>query len=170
MNPVTWGFIGTLIGTIVGASASIITTIIIARNSTKNQNNLEKYKRQENFREFQRDNYLKLQETFPKVLRLAGLLHLEDIKNYDENGEWQKSLLNSENDNNLMIELRDLSIYLERIQNENLREELKKFRNKISSVSRTSNKSESNDIMADLVKNDYDRIMTNLGTELRNNY
>ena len=82
MEPLTWGFIGTLVGTLVGAAASIITTHINARNAIKIQNDLENYKRQEIFREFQRDNYLKLQETFLKALRLVSLLHLEEIKKY----------------------------------------------------------------------------------------
>ena len=170
MEPLTWGFIGTLVGTVVGASASIITTIINARNSSKIQNDLEKYKRQETFREFQRDNYLKLQEIFHKALRLVSLLHVEEIKNFNETGKWQKTILNSENDRNLMIALRDLSFYEERIENDQLREELKSLRKKISSVSRTSSKSESDKIMLDLMKNDFDRIMTNLGIELRKNY
>ena len=170
MESVTWGLIGTLIGTTVGASASIITTVLNARNSTKNQNNIEKYKRQENFREFQRTNCLKLQEIFPKVIRLTSLILLEDIKNYHKTGEWQKSEIDSENDNSFMIEHRNLAIYLERIHNENLREELKKFAKKTSSVLRTSNKTESDVIMLDLVKKDYDRIMSNLGIELRKNY
>ena len=170
MEPLTWGFIGTLVGTVVGASASIITKIINARNSSKIQNDLEKYKREEIFREFQRDNYLKLQEIFHKALRLVSLLHLEEIKSFNETGKWQKTQLNSESDKNLMIALRDLSFYEERIENDPLREELKSLRKKISSVSRTSNKSESDNIMLDLMKNDFDRIMTNLGTELRKNY
>ncbi|MFI2743380.1 hypothetical protein ACG2LH_11620 [Zhouia sp. PK063] len=170
MEPLTWGFIGTLVGTVVGASASIITTHINARNSIKIQNDLENYKRQEIFREFQRDNYLKLQETFHKALRLVSLLHLEDIKKYKETGKWQQTILNSENDKNLMIALRDLSFYEERIESDQLRNEFKGLRKKISSVSRTSSQDESDAIMMDLMKNDFDRIMTDLGTELRKNY
>jgi gas vesicle protein len=170
MDPITWGFIGTLIGTIVGASASIITTIINAKNLTKNQRNLENYKRKENFREFQRNNYLNVQEIFPRVMRLASLILLEDMKNYKKTGEWQKSSIDHENDNNLMMELRKLNIHIERIQNENLREELKRFIVKVSSVSMTSNLAKSNAIMAELASKDYDRIMVSLGKELRKNY
>ncbi len=87
MDPLTWGFIGTIIGAMVGASASIITTLINVQNSIKNQTNLEKYKRQEVFREFQRNNYLKIQEIFPSALRFAFKLHSIDVKNYYKNGE-----------------------------------------------------------------------------------
>ncbi|OXA93799.1 hypothetical protein [Flavobacterium hercynium] len=68
MDPLTWGFIGTLIGTVVGASATILTTIINTRNVSRKQNKLEIYKRQEIFREFQRDNYLKIQKAPIKPL------------------------------------------------------------------------------------------------------
>lgn len=170
MDPLTWGFIGTVIGAIVGASASIITTLINAQNSSRNQTNLEKYRRQETFREFQRDNYLKIQETFHKALRLACLLHLEDVKNFHKNGVWQTELLDSEVDTELMFSIRDLSICLERVHNDPLREEFKYLRNKIRSLSRTLSKVESDLIMSDLINKDFDKIMANLGIELRKNY
>lgn len=87
MDPLTWGFIGTLIGTVVGASASIFTTIINARTVSKNQNKLEIYKREEIFREFQRDNYLKIQESTYKAHRLVSLLHVQDMQNLKDSGQ-----------------------------------------------------------------------------------
>src|SRR5690606_15398929 len=124
----TWGFIGTLIGTVVGASASIFTTYINAKNSSKIQKEIQNYTRNEKFRNFQRSNYLKLQDTIPRSIRLITLLHFEDLKNYKRTGEWQKTLLNSENDHNLMIAIRHLSIQTERVENETLRKKLKKLR------------------------------------------
>lgn len=52
MEPLTWGFIGTLIGAIVGASASIFTTYINARNSSKIQENIEALKEKKYFEDF----------------------------------------------------------------------------------------------------------------------
>ncbi|MDE1205541.1 hypothetical protein [Tenacibaculum larymnensis] len=52
MSPHTWGFIGVLIGAFIGASASIITTIISNRNAIKIQSKLEKNNRELLFREF----------------------------------------------------------------------------------------------------------------------
>lgn len=169
MDPLTWGFVGTLIGTIVGASASIFTTIINTINSNKNLSDLEKFKRLEFFREFQRNNYLKLQEILFKAIRLVAILNLEDIKNYTITGEWQKSKLDSESDMDLMITLRDLSIYSERIQSEDMREELKNIKFKMTRVLMTSNKDESDKYMIDLA-NEFENIMTRIGTELRKNY
>ena len=78
--------------------------------------------------------------------------------------------MNSKYDTKLRLSLRDLSIYLERVQNDDLREEIKKLRNKIASISMTSSPSESDSIISDLTINDFDRIMSHLGTELRKNY
>ncbi|CAM1366433.1 conserved hypothetical protein [Tenacibaculum litoreum] len=170
MEPATWGFIGTIVGTIVGALASIYTTYLNGKNTASIQNKSETFKREELFREFQRDNYLKLQEIIPKIIRLINLLLLEDKENYQKTREWQKASVNSENDNNLMNQLRELSIYTERVDNTDLREELKKIKTKAGKVLMTSSWSESDLIMSDLIKNDYDRIMENLGIELRKNY
>ena len=69
-----------------------------------------------------------------------------------------------------MIALRNLSFYEERIESDQLRNEFKGLRKKMSSVSRTSSQDESKAIMVDLMINDFDKIMTDLGTELRKNY
>lgn len=169
MDPLTWGFIGTLIGTIVGASTSIVTTILNSKYASKNQSRLEGYKRQEIFREFQRENYFKLQENMHKALRLTSLLHIEDMQNFKDTGKWQQGSLNRENDIDLMHTFRDLSIYIERIQNENVREEIRVLINKISQVCNTSSLSESNRLLNE-ISFDFKEVMKRLGIELRNNY
>lgn len=169
MDPLTWGFIGTLIGTVVGASASILTTIINGRNASRNQNKLEIYKRQEIFREFQRDNYLKIQESTYKALRLVALLHIQDMKNLKDSGKWQQGLWDTKNAEDLMYTVRDIVMYLERIQNEKVREEIRKLTSKMMKVSQSSGLQESNDLLAE-INLDISNAMKILGTELRNNY
>jgi len=169
MEPLTWGFIGTLIGTIVGASTSIITTYINNKNSLKIQKVQENFKRESSFREFQRENYLKLQETFHKTFRLVSLINLEDVKAFKKTGKWQEPGINLENDQNLTSSIRDLIFYEQRIENDQLRGELKKIRMKLSKVNNSLDMSESNDILLDLMLNDFDKLMTDLGTELRLN-
>lgn len=169
MDPLTWGFIGTLIGTVVGASASIVTTIINSRNVSKNQNKLEIYKRQEIFREFQRDNYLKIQENIYKALGIINLMHIQGMQKLDDTGEWHEESPNSENYNELMAVIRDLMMYLERIENEKLRGEIRVILGKMTTVSSTSGWRQSIDLLAQITfaANDAMKI---LGTELRNNY
>lgn len=169
MDPLTLGFIGTLIGTAVGASASIFTTIINARNVSRNQNRLEIYKRQEIFREFQRDNYLKIQESTYKALRLVTLLHVQDMQNLKDSGQWQQGILNAENSNELLYTVNDIVMYLERIQNEKVREEIRKLTGKMLKVSHTGGWKESNQILGE-INLDISNAMKILGTELRNNY
>ncbi|WP_426486119.1 hypothetical protein [Flavobacterium sp. 2] len=169
MDPLTWGFIGTLVGTVVGASASISTTIINARTISKNQNKLEIYKRQEIFREFQRDNYLKIQESTYKAHRLVTLLHVEDMQNFKDSGQWQQGILNAENSNELLYTVQDLTMYLERIQNEKVREEIRKLTGKMLKVSHSSDWKEGNQLLAE-INQDISIAMKILGTELRNNY
>lgn len=169
MDPQTWGFIGALIGTVVGASASIITTVINARNVSRNQNKLEIYKRQEIFREFQRDNYLKIQENIHKAFRLVSLLHIQDMQNLKNTGKWQEGPLDSANDLELMYTFRDLVMQLERIQNEKVREEIRELLGKMSKVSITSDLEESKRLLKE-INLDFTNAMKILGTELRNNY
>ena len=79
MEPVTWGFLGTIVGTIVGASASIITTLITGRYSIKLQKDAISHERNERAREFQRNNLLELQNVLSSHMRLVTRAHLEDI-------------------------------------------------------------------------------------------
>lgn len=169
MDPLTWGFIGTLIGTAVGASASIFTTVINARNVSRNQNRLEIYKRQEIFREFQRDNYLKIQENTYKAQRLVSLLYVQDLQNLKDSGQWQQGILNAENSNELLFTVQDIVMYLERIQHEKLREEIRKLTGKMFKVSHSLDWKESNELLAE-INVDISNAMKILGTELRNNY
>jgi hypothetical protein len=169
MNPAIWAFIGTLIGAILVTASSVITTLISTRNSTKNHTILEKYKRDELFREFQRNNYLELQDILSKTLRLVSLFFLEDIKNHKITGEWQKSLVDNELDTNLMISFRDFSILSERVQNDNLRAKLKQVIMKMGKVSKTESLFESKKMMIEL-NDDFSNIMNDLGIELRKSY
>jgi hypothetical protein len=169
MNSAIWAFIGTFIGAILVTVSSVITTLISTRNSTKNHTILEKYKRDELFREFQRNNYLELQDILSKTLRLVSLFFLEDIKNHKITGEWQKSLVDNELDTNLMISFRDLSILSERVQNDNLRAKLKQVIMKMGKVSKTESLFESKKMMTEL-NNDFGNIMNDLGIELRKSY
>ena len=170
MEPLTWAFIGTLIGTLVGASTSIITTYINNQNSLKLEKQKESFNRESSFREFQRENYLKLQETFHKTFRLVSLINIEDVRAFKKTGKCQESELNLENDQNLLICIRDLIFYEERIENDQLRGDLKKIRMKLSKVNNSLNMAESNNVLIDLMTIDFDKLMTDLGTELRLNY
>lgn len=65
MEPAIWGFVGTL----TGAAASIITTVIISRNQVQLQKENDSLERQERARAFQRENLLKIQDILQEALR-----------------------------------------------------------------------------------------------------
>lgn len=60
-------------------------------------------------------------------------------------------------------------MYLERIQNEKVREEIRNLTGKMLKVSHTSDWKESNQLLAE-INDDISNAMKILGTELRNNY
>jgi len=170
MEPLTWGFIGTLIGTLVGASASILTTYLNNQNSVKLIREQDRLNRDSSFREFQKENYLKIQEAFHNTVRLTSLINIEDVKLFKETGRWQESISQDHSHESLRSSLRDLAFYEQRIQNDGLREDLNRIRGKLSRVYNSLSMSESNEIMMDLLTNDYEKFISDIGNELRSNY
>ena len=91
----------------------------------------ESFKRAELFREFQRDNLLKLQERLSISMRLVARAHFEDLVSYKETNKWQSNLLSSELDKDINESFRELSINAERIDNNELRNEVKSLKAKM---------------------------------------
>lgn len=131
MSPESWGFIGALIGTVVGASASIITTVINSRNAAKIQKEIIENAQDEQFKKIQRENLLELQELVSHVCRLITKAHLEDLKNNKEGIKWSSARISPKLDNDIEVSIRELSIKLERIADDELREELLLFKKKV---------------------------------------
>lgn len=86
MEPAIWGFVGTLIG----AAASIITTVITSRNQVQLQKEYDLLERQERAQVFQRENLLKIQDTLQDALRFYGQAYLEFLKVYRRDGKWEE--------------------------------------------------------------------------------
>jgi hypothetical protein len=76
VDPAAWG----VIGTAVGALASIGTTWLTNRNSANLQASAKAAERVETQRAFQRQTLLELQDAFHDAIRLAARVHLEDCK------------------------------------------------------------------------------------------
>jgi hypothetical protein len=169
MNPESWGFIGTLIGAIVGASASILTTKINSKNAIRIQEETEKNARKERFRNFQRDNLLELQEILSLTFRLIAKAHLQDLENYKKGTNWTESKLNTELDNEIADSFRELSIKTERIDNDELRNEISKLRRKMTECLTADSYEAGQGKLISLIKK-FDTEMPKLGKELRSNY
>ncbi len=159
------GFIGTLIG----ASVSIFTTYLNNRNSVNIQMGNESFKRAELFREFQRDNLLKLQEKMSASMRLVGRAHFEDLKSFKETNNWQSNLLDPDLDKDINESFRELSINAERIDNNELRNEVKRLKEQMDECLLANNLASRRGRIAKLTKK-FEVVMSQLGEVLRANY
>lgn len=162
MDSVIWGFIGTFIG----AFSSIITTYLNNRQSNNNQLASEKFKKEEVFREFQRNNILKLQFKISNALRTLSVIQFEDYKFFHQNGKWGSNLSHAELDEKLRRYFRDLSIYKERVNDDELRKALIDFINLMAQCSLATSATEAENKMCQLTK-EYEILMSIMGKQLR---
>ena len=170
MEPMTWGFIGTLAGTIIGASVSIFTTIIAASNSRKLQKEAASFERLERAREFQRNNLIEFQDALSSGMRLIARAHIEDIESFRKNKNSSRSeLLSEELNEDIRRSTRKLVILTERIANDLLREDIKKLRGEMSLVLIANNENESTATMHKAAIT-FEKTMVTLGTVLRESY
>ena len=170
MEPVTWGFIGTLAGAIVGASASIATTYITTRNSRLLQEGAASLERSERAREFQRNNLIELQDALFSGMRLIGQCHLEDVELYRTDvNEGRSSMLSEELNQKLMMSSRKLAILTERIEDQSLRERINILRTGMTGVLMAKTEEESFSALK-TASDKFEKTMENLGVVLRGSY
>lgn len=170
MEPSTWAFIGTVIGTIVGASASIVTTMITAANARKLQQGAASLERSEKAREFQKNNLLELQVASSVGMRLTARAHLFDTKQFHKGRETGRTALLPEDLNQeLHNSNRELSIFTERVVNDPLRESIKHLRQKMTEVLMARGEHESFSAIKS-AHDSYEETMGLLGKALRENF
>ena len=135
MEPVTWGFIGTIVGTFAGASASILTTVIAERSRRNIKRDEAASVREDRLREFQCDNLLTFQDVLSSAMRLVVKAHLEDMDHYrNRQSESEPAMLNCDLDNEIRLSNKELSILSERIADDSLRENINHLRTKMTAV------------------------------------
>lgn len=170
MEPVIWGFIGALAGAIVGASASIVTTIITGWNSRKLQKDAASLERTERAREFQRNNLLELQDALSMSMRLIGHAHLEDVESFRRSAnDGRDSLLSDELNQELLISSRKLAILTERVADDSLRDSIKALRNEMTNVLMAKTENESRSALQ-YASSMFVKTTENLGVVLRDSY
>lgn len=69
MEPMTWAFIGTLFGAIIGVTSSILAAYLNTRNNAKIQLNAIASQRNDRLREAQGKYLMELQETLADLMR-----------------------------------------------------------------------------------------------------
>lgn len=170
MEPLAWAFIGTVIGAVVGAGASIITTVITASNARKLQQNAATIERSEKAREFQKNNLLELQEALSVGMRLTVRAHLADVEAFRQGGgNGQTSLLPEELNQELFKSNRQLSILTERVADDALREAIKRLRQAMTDVLMAREENESFSALKK-ASSSFEKTMGQLGNVLRGNY
>ena len=121
MEAAAWGFIGTL----VGALASVGTTLLTTRHSNATRKESIQLERQEKFRVFQRDTLLELQDALHDVMRLTGKAHHLDLVAHNSGAEWGKTLLPEDVNEEIRLARRRLGIIVERVADDGMRAEIK---------------------------------------------
>nr|WP_321228568.1 hypothetical protein [uncultured Psychroserpens sp.] len=169
MEPATWGFIGTIVGTIVGASASLFATYLNGKNSLNIQKGTEKFKREEIAREFQRDNLLKLQDEFASGMRLIGKAHIESFRYHKKHNDWKGFRFSDEIDSSLTSMYQSLMKLTERVRNDKLRQSIIDIRKDMSNMRVYETEAENDQYIGKLAEK-YELLMEEIGIELRNNY
>ncbi len=171
MEPVTWGFIGAIVGTAVGAGASIFTTRINASNAAKLQMNEDIQRRKERARAFQRENLLQLQEALSDHMRLTAKAYLEDCQASieTENTQPTRSLLSEPLNQDLFNSNRRLSVLVERVADDSLRKQIYVMRQNMTAVLLVTTKEERDVAYAKAV-DEMEPLMQRIGAVLRGSY
>lgn len=121
MDAAAWG----LIGTLVGALASIGTSWITSKSSNQIQREKLTYERAERAKDFQRETLLQLQEAIHENLRFTARANFEDYKNSRHTGTWGRTHLSDDVNDGLLNSRRRVSILVERVADDSLRKDIK---------------------------------------------
>lgn len=169
MEAATWGFIGTLAGAIIGAAASIVTTVLTSRNAIHLQRETDSLERSERARAFQRDNLLEMQDALQDALRLMGRAHLEDQAAFRREGNWGRGMLSDDTDENIRLANRRLSALVERVADDSLRSKLKDIHKRLNRPLFATSEEEAQALFGDATSA-AQGVMEHLGEVLRNQY
>lgn len=169
MEPAAWGFIGSLFGAVVGASASVLTTAINTRHSFKLQAASKEWEKAAKFSSYQHETLLAVQSAVQNLTRVAAKAHSQDRRSYAQTGKWAQGTLGKELNEELGEANRVLSTIVERVADNELRGKVKQLHGTITDVCLAVSHE---DAYAKFLKTgrEYDEVMQHLGSTLRNLY
>ena len=148
MDAGIWGFIGV----VVGAGTSIVTTVMVARNTSS-----------ERSKEFQRNNLIELQDSLTVAMRLT--MRIINIKLDDKEKELEKAEVNKE----FMANNQSLFTRTERIVDQSLRESVRNLHTLMAGVLKIEIKDTNDETFVNL-KERFSKVMLSVGVALRSNY
>jgi hypothetical protein len=169
MEPAAYGFIGSLFGALVGASASIATTAINARHSLRLQAVSKEWEKAEKFSVFQRETLLAVQIACQNLARLMTEAHIEHRKTYAASGQWAEQSLEKELNEGLGEANRALFTVAERVADNQLRGKIKQMHANITTVYLTRSPDEAHATFLK-VGQEFVELMEQLGSALRSLY
>lgn len=166
MDAAIWG----LLGTIVGALASIVTTWLTNMGLSRREQEKARDERFERASAFQLQTLLDLQESIHDALRLTGRAHLEDQHAHRLNGqEWENSMLSDEVNEGLRLAQRKVSLLVERVADDALRVRVKALMQAFTGVVMSRTEQESRR-MLDNSTTEFSQVQEQLGVVLRKHY
>lgn len=165
MNAAAWG----VIGAIVGALASIITTWLTNRHTAALQRQQTSDERKERHRDFQRETLIALQDAMHEYLRMITSAYFEDLKAFARGADWGRTQISEEISDGCMLTARRAVILIERIENDELRSKLKTLHKSLSELAMIYSKDEAEAKLAQATKQAL-QVFEDMGTELRRQY
>lgn len=114
-----------LFGAFVGACASIATTFLANQHAVNLQSSADTIERQEKARAFQRENLLACQEAIRTAARLTGRAYYEEVMAFHAGTPWKKHFFGEPLNTDLTDSRGALGMLIERVENDELRNELK---------------------------------------------
>ena len=141
-SPATWGAIGALIGTVVGAAASVVTAYIATRHAASLQAADDQASRRDQGRAFQRETLLALQEALSDLLRLETRCHLGDRHAFRSSGIWGENAVGETLSEENRLARRWAMILKERVADDALRVALDGFCGQLTQVSLVDSEAE----------------------------
>jgi hypothetical protein len=170
MDPVAWGFIGTIAGALVGSLSSIAITWLTGANARKLQEHSDSLSRLERFRDFQRTTLLELQEALSLHMRLMGRAHMEDLASYRKDPRPEKwPRLSDALDQEITASNRRISLLTERIAADALRKRINDLRPIMTAIVVARSAEQSHDAL-DACAAPFESAMEELGIVLRSYY
>lgn len=165
MSAAIWG----LIGTVVGAIASIATTWISSRNNLHLQLVTLKQERIERSSTFQLQTLIDLQDAIHDTLRLTTQAHYQDRDAHFKGKAWGDNRLDEPLNEDIRLAQRRVSILRERISDEQLRLDIKALMSIAQDTLLSSSAAEARSCM-DRCYNIGNSLLESVGSALRKHY
>lgn len=164
MDPMTWGFLGT----IIGAGTSIATTFINSSNSFRILIKTKEQAQKELKKSFQRETLIELQNELRTYILSCSRAYRSHIKLYNETGLWEE-LISENLDEDIFNLSSKLSILIQRISNERLRFNMIKLQTSATQCNKARDSREATEHHKNYLEF-YEKIHEELGEELRSLY